>query len=443
MGKLSRRGFLKVAALTGGSLAGVSILAACGGTAATPAATETATSAATETATATATETATAAATETATATATETATATAASTEPIKIGALVPMTGAAAWAGAMMRDCTQLAINEINAAGGVLGKQIEMVLEDDESNPEKAVPKARRLIQETKVAMINGTLFSSVRNAVKEQTEAGKMIFLNPTYYEGGQCGKYYFSTGAVPNQQFAEYVPWLIQNVGKKFYLVGSDYAWPRGSFAGMKPILQQAGGTVVGEDYVPLGNTEWTSLVRKIGDSGAEILFQLVAGSDGAAFMAQVTDFGLNDKMAMAFSGVSESFTATLAPQVRDKLYVYVDYLMGIDTPENAKFLDDYRKLVNDPKALLEMIPEHQYENTHLWALAANKAGSLDPDAVGKALTEVTFKGPAGPVSFDPSNHHATLTCYIAQCNADNQYKVLKVVPGQKPDAGCTLS
>lgn len=414
MKKINRREFLRYSALLGAAGAGSSLLAACGPQP-LPAAT--------------------------ATPAPEVSPTVAPPSGEPIRIGALLPMTGFATWSGQMMLDCTQLAVNEIHAAGGLLGRPVEIVLEDTETNPEKAVAKAERLILEEKVDAIIGTLFSSVRNAVKVVTEENRMLLLNPTYYEGKQCGKYFFSTGAVPNQQFDAYVPWLVGNVGSKFYLVGSDYEWPRGSFAGLKPVLEEAGGELVGEEYVPLGNTEWSALIRRVADAKPDICFELVAGSDGVAFTNAFYDFGLTETIAQAYSGVSEAYTNAFSPAVRDGLYSYVDYLMAIDTPENQAFLEGYRAIAGQA-ALVEMIPEHQYENTRLYGLAVELAGTTDKDAVAEALTEVTFQGPAGPVSFSKENHHANLTCFIARCDRSNNYEILLKVENVAPEPMCTV-
>jgi urea transport system substrate-binding protein len=360
---------------------------------------------------------------------------------EPIKVGALCPMTGIAAWSGEMMRDCTQLAVNEINAAGGLLGRPVEIVLEDTETNPEKGVAKAQRLILQENVDVIIGTLFSSVRNAVKEVTEENGMLLLNPTYYEGMQCGKYYFSTGSVANQQFSGSVPWLVENEGPKFFLVGSDYQWPRGSFEVLKPILEEAGGEVVGEEYVPLGNTEWSALIRRIDSAAPDVLMRLVAGSDGVAFISNAYDFGLLEKMATAGAGVAEAWGSGLRPEVREGVYMSVDYTMAIDSPENRAFLAAYRGIAGET-AVLDPIPEHQYENMRLYGMAVEKAGSVDKDAVAEALTEVTLQGPAGPVSFSKENHHAVLTYYLTRMDKRNKFEIVLVTPDIVPEPGCSL-
>jgi urea transport system substrate-binding protein len=359
----------------------------------------------------------------------------------PIRLGVLAPMTGIATWSGEMMRDCTQLAVNEINAAGGLLGRPVEIVLEDTETNPEKAVAKAQRLILQEKVDVIVGTLFSSVRNAVKQVTDEHNTLLLNPTYYEGKQCGKYYFSTGSVANQQFSEFVPYLVENVGPKFFIVGSDYAWPRGSFEVLKPVLAEAGGELVGEEYVPLGNTEWTALIRRIDTAGCDVIARLVAGSDGVAFANACYDFGLMETAVQATAGVADAYFSGYRPEVRDGIYVSTDYTMAVDTPENKAFLEGYWGIAGEG-APLDPIPEHQYENTRMYGLAVEKAGSVEPDAVSDALTEVTFQGPAGPVSFLKSNHHAVLTYFTCRVDKDNNLEILKTSPNMEPDPRCNV-
>jgi ABC-type branched-subunit amino acid transport system substrate-binding protein len=331
--------------------------------------------------------------------------------------------------------------LNEINAAGGLLGRPVEMVLEDTETNPEKSVAKAQRLVLQEKVDVVIGTLFSSVRNAVKQVTDENHTILLNPTYYEGKQCSKYYFSTGSVANQQFTAYTPWLVENVGPKFFLVGSDYEWPRGSFEVLKPILAAAGGELVGEEYVPLGNTEWTAVVRRIDAANPDVIARLVAGSDGVAFANACYDFGLSEKSVQATAGVAEAYFSGYRPEVRDGIYVTTDYTMAIDTPENKAFLEGYWGIAGKDEPL-DPIPEHQYENTWLYALAVEKAKSVDSDAVAEALTEVSFKGPAGPISFLKSNHHAILNYFVCRVDKDNNLEIMLESPNLEPDSRCTI-
>jgi urea transport system substrate-binding protein len=184
---------------------------------------------------------------------------------QEVKIGLLIPLTQMESIFGSSMLNGAKAAIDEYNSSGGKF--LIKYYVEDTATNPEVGAQKANKFIDQLQVDAIIGTLFTSVRQAVFNITSKKNMIYMNPTYDAGGLCNKYYFSTGAVINQQFGSFIPWIVKKFGKKFYLLGSDYSWPRESFALAKDIIAAEGGVVVGEEYVGFGIPDFSDVIRKI--------------------------------------------------------------------------------------------------------------------------------------------------------------------------------
>ncbi|MEW5816827.1 MAG: substrate-binding protein [Spirochaetota bacterium] len=330
-----------------------------------------------------------------------------------VKLGLLIPLTQMASIFGDSMLNSAKAAIEEYNNSDGKFF--IQYFVEDTATNPEIGAQKANKLIDQVKVDAIIGTLFTSVRQAVFNVTSKKKVIYMNPTYDAGGLCDKYYFSTGAVINQQFGEFIPWIIKKFGKKFYLLGSDYAWPRESFALAKEIIKREGGIIVGEEYIGFGIPDFSDVIRRIVEADPDTLIPLVAGTDGVTFTKQWVDFGLKEKIAYCASGFTESSTIGMDPESADGIYAFADYFMTVDTPENKKFLDNYHKAAGKDD-LVDLFGVNMYNNIHLYTQALEKAGTKDKDAVAKALEGMHFKSPAGEIWIDPDNHYTHLRSFI---------------------------
>src|SRR5215216_6356207 len=221
-----------------------------------------------------------------------------AAQDQPVKVGAIIPFTGIETHNGLSMQYGLEIGTDEINAAGGLTGRQVEVLMEDDGGDVGRGVRAAAKLVGQDKVDFINGTLTSSVRTAVFEELKKTQTLFLNPTYYEGLLCDQYYFSSGATPNQGIEPMADFAVKNLGKSFYFVASDYIWGTGSVAAAKPAVEAAGGSVVGEEYVPFGTSDFTAVINRIKEAAPDVVFPFVAGQDGITFLKQLSDFGVRD-------------------------------------------------------------------------------------------------------------------------------------------------
>lgn len=360
---------------------------------------------------------------------------------EPFKLGALIPLTGIETHVGQSMQVSTEIAVEEINANGGVLGRQIELIIEDEASDPAVAVERAKKLIDEDGVTFIVGTLISAVRNAVVEFTRPAGVPLFNPTYYEGGLCGDYFLSTGALPNQQIDPFVPWLVENEGRTFYLIGSDYEWPRGSFAHLKRGLEDLGGEVVGEEYVGFGVTDFSAEITRILDANPDVLYPLIAGVDGITFWKQLAGFDFRGTRAS--HSVSEAIVQALDAETANGLITAAPYFMALDIPANTAFLEKY--LERSPAQYVDTFGEGMYSAVHMFALGAEAAGSLETDALMEGLKGVEFDSPQGPIRIDPETLHTSHAFHVAEVKGNDwdQFEILYSEDGIEPAADCGAS
>src|SRR3954451_19433698 len=194
---------------------------------------------------------------------------------EPIRVGAIIPFTGIETHNGLSMQYGVEIGAEEINAAGGLTGRQVEVLMEDDGGDVGRGVRAAAKLVGQDKVDFINGTLTSSVRTAVFEELKKTQTLFLNPTYYEGLLCDPNYFSSGATPNQGIEPMSVFAVKNLGKSFYFVASDYIWGTVWWAAAKPAVEAAGGSVVGEESVPFGTSDFTAVINRIKEASPDVV------------------------------------------------------------------------------------------------------------------------------------------------------------------------
>jgi urea transport system substrate-binding protein len=357
---------------------------------------------------------------------------------EPFKLGALIPLTGIEDHVGQSMQVSTEIAVAEINEAGGILGRQIELIIEDEASDPATAVERARKLIREDEVTFIVGTLISAVRNAVVEFTAPESVPLFNPTYYEGGLCQEQFLSTGALPNQQIEPFVPWILDNLGSSFYFIGSDYEWPRGSYAHIRRLVEEGGGEILGEEYVPFGVTDYSASIRRILDEEPDVLYPLIAGVDGITFWNQLAGFDFQGHRAS--HSISEAITQALEPDVANGLISAAPYFMVVDNEANRQFLEKYHE--ERPDAYVDTFGEAMYSSVHLLAIGAERAGSLENEPLLEGLRGASFDAPKGRVTIDPETQHASTAFHIAEAkgNGWDEFEILVSEEGIEPAADC---
>ena len=363
-------------------------------------------------------------------------------SSEPIKVGAIIPFTGIETHNGLSMKYGLEIGADEINAAGGLAGRQVQLFTEDAGGDVGRGVRAAQKLIGQTKIDFLNGTLTSSVRTAVFEETKKTQTLFLNPTYYEGGLCDKYYFSTGATPNQGIEPMAAFAVKNMGKTFYFVASDYIWGTGSVAAAKPAVEAAGGSVVGEEYVPFGTSDFTATINRIKDAKPDVVFPFVAGQDGITFLKQLSDFGVRANVKVCADSIDELIVPALDPEVAAGIVNSSCYYMALPNEKNQAFLKTMRDKYGQD-ALIGSFGMNMYSNMKLVEAAAQGASEWNKDQIVAGLREATFDGPSGPMEVEPTSQHVTQNAYIATIQPDKSFKIEETLEQVVPKAGCTVS
>lgn len=349
---------------------------------------------------------------------------------ETIKVGILHSLSGTMAISETTVVDAEKLAIKEINAAGGVLGKQIEAVVEDGSSDWPTFTEKARKLIDQDKVVTIFGCWTSASRKAVVPVFEEKNHMLWYPVQYEGQECSKNIFYTGAAPNQQIEPAVDWLLENKGKDFFLVGSDYVFPRTANNIIKEQLVAKGGKTVGEDYLPLGNTEVTPIITKIKQAlpNGGVIFNSLNGDTNVAFFKQIQAAGFTpDKYPVMSVSIAEEEVKQIGVEYLKGHYAAWNYFQTVDTPENTKFVEAFKaeygadRVTNDPM-------EAAYIMVYLWKQAVEKAGTADDlEKVRMSAIGQTFVAPEGQVTMQ-SNHHISKTVRIGEVRDDGLFNVV---------------
>ncbi|MGI0487389.1 urea ABC transporter substrate-binding protein [Pantanalinema rosaneae CENA516] len=361
----------------------------------------------------------------------TATSAATTTSGDTIKVGILHSLSGTMAISEKSVVDAEQLAIEEINNAGGVLGKKIEPIVEDGASDWPTFNEKAKKLIDQDKVATVFGCWTSASRKAVLPTFESKNHMLWYPVQYEGQECSKNIFYTGAAPNQQIEPSVDWLLEKYkGQPFFLVGSDYVFPRTANTIIKAQLEAKGGKVVGEDYIPLGGTEVTPIISKIKaampDGG--IIYNTLNGDSNVAFFKQLQGAGMGpDKYPSMSVSIAEEEVKAIGVEYLKGHYAAWNYFQTVDTPESKKFVEAFKKKYGDDRVVNDPM-EAAYIMVYLWKQAVEKAGTADDlEKVRTAAYGQTFAAPEGSVTMNP-NHHISKWVRIGEVRDDGLFEIV---------------
>jgi urea ABC transporter urea binding protein len=349
---------------------------------------------------------------------------------DTIKVGILHSLSGTIAIIETSLHNAELLAIEEINAKGGVMGKQIVPVVEDPQSLVQVFAEKAKKLLLDDKVAAVLGCYTSASRQSVLPVFEEYNGLLLYPTLYEAQECSKNCFYTGAVPNQQLDDFVPWIIQTLGrKKFYMIGSNYIYPKETNREVKALLEKHGGENVGEEYAPLGHTEFSTIINNIAGSGADIVFSDLVGDSIVAFYKQYRQFGFTAAdLPICTPITTEQETAAMGPENAAGHYTSFNYFQTVDTPENQSFVERY-KAKYGKEQVTNAVMEAAYFQTYLLAQAIEKVKTTDTDAlIFDGLPGQEFKAPQGPVKIDEKNHHTHLWARIGKARDDGQFEIV---------------
>lgn len=339
-----------------------------------------------------------------------------------IKIGFVNSLSGTMAISETTVNKSLHMAADEINAAGGVLGKQLKVVDQDGKSEPAVFAEKARSLIEKECVAAVFGGWTSSSRKAMLPVFEADNALLFYPLQYEGMESSPSIFYSGAAPNQQIVPALDYLKEQGHKKLFLVGSDYVFPQTANRVVNAYAEGNGMEVVGEEYTPMGSTDFTTIVNKLKSSGADAVVNTLNGDSNVAFFKEYKASGLTADQVpvISMSIAEEEISAIGLDNVKGQLTAW-NYYQTLDSSENQKFVKNFKAKYGASKPTSDPM-ESAYTSLYLWKAMVEKAKSFDVDKVKAAADGVTFNAPEGKVTVDGENHHIYKTSYIGRIEDD---------------------
>ncbi|MEO8564163.1 MAG: substrate-binding protein [bacterium] len=358
----------------------------------------------------------------------------------PIAVGVIADQNGPLAGAGLANANVARMVVGDINAKGGLLGRRVELHLEDSATNDDVAATCAASLV-ERGVDVILGGIYSSTRQAIKRiAVTEGKTLYIYPEQYEGEESDPRIFCTGPVPAQQVAPFIPWLMQRTGaKRFYLPSADYIWPRTMNRVVRELVTANAGTIVGEDYFPLDHTDYQQTVRNIASSGADVVFNTTVPPGVGPFLEQLHDSGFAQRGGqLVCTYFDENFLNMVPAAHVEGLYSCLDYYQGVEDPFSRSLLNQYDALYpGDAKFTAGSACSGLYRGLRLWEAAVREAGSLDQDDVIRALDHAEIaQGPGGPAAMVPGQHHVRMNMYIAQATG-GRFRIVDSLGAIAPD------
>lgn len=357
---------------------------------------------------------------------------------DTVKIGSVNSLTGGLAASETVIHDAITMAVAEINATGGVLGKRLELTSEDGASDPTIFAQKAQKLISSDCVAAVFGGYTSASRKAMLPVFESTGALLYYGQQYEGLESSPNIFYSGATTNQQIIPALDYLRGQGVKSLYLVGSDYVFPRTSNAIVRKYAQAHGMTIKREDYAPLGATDFATIVNKIRGSGADAVFNVIVGDSLVSFFREYNNVGLTPRSmpVMSMCVGEEEVKSIGAKSIVGQLSSW-NYYQSLDTPANSRFVRDFKARFGAQRVTSDPM-ESAYTAVYLWKAMVEKAKSFTPSAITAVAGGVTVDAPEGTVTVDGRNHHVTKTARIGRVVSDGLIDQVWQSPGPiEPD------
>ena len=343
---------------------------------------------------------------------------------DSVKVGLLHSMSGSMAISEKAVLDAEKLAISEINEAGGVLGKQITYQEEDGASDPSTFATKAEKLVDQDGITTVFGCWTSSSRKAVKSIFEDYNALLFYPVQYEGMESSSNIVYTGAAPNQQIVPAIEYCISQGYQKYFLLGSDYVFPRTANMIITAQLEAAGCEVVGEEYADMDQTDFAAIISKIEEAKPDIIINTLNGTGNVSFFKQMSEknYTSDTYMTMSFS-IAEEEVSTIGAEILKGHMVSWNYYQTTETERNDAFVKAYKETYGEDRVTSDPA-EAAYDAVYLWAAACEKAGSVEVEDVIKTIEAggISFDAPEGTVEIDGSNHHLSKPVRIGQVKED---------------------
>lgn len=355
---------------------------------------------------------------------------------DTIKLGSVLDTSGIFDAYGKPMDMAMRLAVDQINADGGLLGKQVEVVSYDTQSDMALYSQYAQQLTRQDKVDVVHGGILSASREAIRQTMHKTKTLYFYNVLYEGGVCDRNIFINGVTPAQQVEALVPYAMGKSGKKVYILAADYNYGHITAKWIQKFVADNGGETVGVDFFPLDVADFGSTIAKIQTVGPDLVIAPLVGGAHLSFFRQWAAAGMKDKIALASTtlGVGNEHKVLTAEEGNGIMVAY-NYSQELDTPANNAFKKSWADANGGDQSMHE-IAVSNYQGVLTWAEGVRKAGSLDRDAVIAALeTGVSIDGPAGKITVDPKTHHAVLDVHLMEFQ-DQGMRVVETLPQRQP-------
>lgn len=348
---------------------------------------------------------------------------------DTIKVGLLFSSSGSTAGVEQSMINAAILAFDEINEKGGINGKKIEYIQEDYASDPSTATEKIKKLIQQDEVVATIGCYTSASRQATLATLKDENSLLIYPTYTEGEEVHPNVIYVGAMPNQQATDYIPWLIENEGKKAFLVGNDYVFPKTCNKQANILIKNCGGEVVGEEYAPLGSSDFAAIVTKIKEQKPDFIYCDLVGDSVVAFYKEYAQQGLTpEECPIASIATDEMSVKAMGAEYAKGHYTSMNYFETLDTEANKAFVEAYYNKFNDGSTIT-CLAEATYDSCYLLKAALEKAGDeKDTDALIQAFAGLEIDAPQGKIKVHEENHCTYLFSRFAKCNEDGKFEIV---------------
>jgi branched-chain amino acid transport system substrate-binding protein len=357
---------------------------------------------------------------------------------EPIVVGSILDRTGPINIYGLAMHDATEMAIDSINDAGGVLGRQLELVSYDAQSSNELYTQYARTLALDDGAEVIMGGITSASREAVRPIVDQQEVLYFYNEQYEGGVCDKNVFNTGVVPSQQLQALIPWAIENLGPRLYVPAADYNYGQISAEWVERYAEENGGEVVGTEFIPLDSSNFDSVITDIQQAEPDAIVSLLVGGNHIAFYRDFAARGLTER----FPIVSPTFglgneQVVLTPEEAQGIVVAYPYFQELESEANQEFVDRWHERYGSDYDYITDSAVTVWNGWHLWAAAVDQAGTTDRDAVIEALESgIGFDSPSGRIELDGPSHHVIQGVSIAEVNAEQGFDILETTSSVPP-------
>ena len=356
---------------------------------------------------------------------------------DEIGVGSIHDLSGGLDIYGKPMLDCLTLAIEEQNAAGGLLGKKLKLVSYDPQSNMQMYAQFAQQAALKDKVAVVHGGITSASREVIRPVLNRNKTLYFYNTQYEGGVCDRGSFMTGVTPAQTVGKLIPYAMKKWGKKIYVIAADYNYGQITSQWVKKFAMENGGTIASIDFFPLDVTTFGPTIAKIEAAKPDMVVSALVGGAHMSFYRQWAAAGLTKKIPLAsttFAVGNEHIV--LSPEEADGFLLSYNYFENIDTPENKAFKERFHKRFGKDYPNITELAMGTYQGFKLWAEGVKKANSVEIGKVTTALESgISIMGPSGKVSIDPATHHCILNVSVAEVKA-KKLNILETFQQQKP-------